>query len=368
MRTVFDEDITHNVIISDEEQTFSRIEGLTVDGLPRLESAISHFSSLLRNLKHETLFKTVDIEHLAKKLYYDRPVPPLNLFPPPSLPQLTCDNNLLGLSDGSVYDIAFKSELPSDAPDWYRSLARNSTVHARIWEHTDKARPTIVALHGWSMGEQRVNSLAFLPGQFFKRGFNVALFELPFHGRRTEVGFENNFPGTDLELTGLAMRQSISDLRALRLVLRARGHTDTCGLGVSLGSYIGALWASLDKLEGMILTVPLASLEQLAWDVVRRSFPSDQLAGLGVTKSALHDALAFHSPLSYSPKTTGDRVMIVAGRGDAIISKKQLKLLRGHFVDSQLVWVKHGHGARIGFAAKEIKAFLRRLGMLAEKI
>lgn len=94
-----------------------------------------------------------------------------------------------GFPVGGVYDLEFHSTFPGEEwlhdPD-YASLVQNKVSYVRRWEHSEHRpeRRMIVAIHGWTMGDQRVNSLAFLPGLFFSLGCNVAIIELPFHGRR----------------------------------------------------------------------------------------------------------------------------------------------------------------------------------------
>src|SRR5690606_10870226 len=120
----------------------------------------------------------------------------------------------------------------------YSTVAENQVSYVRLWEHTERleSRPTLVAIHGWTMGDQRVNSIAFLPGLFFSLGCNVALVELPFHGRRKPASPDGHavFPSADPVRTVVAMAHALYDLRSLVHYLKGRGHSRISCVGMSL--------------------------------------------------------------------------------------------------------------------------------------
>jgi hypothetical protein len=148
-----------------------------------------------------------------------------------------------GFPLGGVYDLEFHSTFPRDSwshdPE-YAALVQNQISYVRLWEHSDRnpARRTIVAIHGWTMGDQRVNSLAFMPGLFFSLGCNVALVELPFHGRRRPHSISAEaplFPSADPIRTCVTMAHAVHDLRVLARFLESRGHGNISCMGMSLG-------------------------------------------------------------------------------------------------------------------------------------
>lgn len=347
------------VVNAEEPEGFSRFESLSVDGPRKLERAIATLSQSLQALNRKTLFQGQSLRLLAAKLAASEPIAiSPEHFTAPIHPAQYSLVELSRIDDGAVFDLSFPSPLNPTFPGWFRDLSKNGVTHCRLWERPD-AIGTLVAIHGWNMGSQRINSLAFLPGHFFRLGYNVAMFELPLHGRRLEEGLL--FPSMDLLLTGHAMRQAIFDLRALCGVLQGRGHRSFGVLGSSLGAYVGALWGALERLSCMVLTVPLVSLSHFTWDMMRTELTPKQIKELGISRKALAGLLSYHSPLSYGPATPDSQVMVVAGRGDTLIPKKQIALLRRRWPNAMIHWADGGHGAQLGKASPQIESFLNRV-------
>jgi pimeloyl-ACP methyl ester carboxylesterase len=273
-----------------------------------------------------------------------------------------------GFPEGEVMDLHFSSPFPCMATSYdpaYAEVIENQALHVRYWEHhaKDASRQTIVAVHGWTMGDQRVNSLAFVPGLFFTLGCNVALIELPFHGRRLPVGVAEHtplFPSADAVRTLLAMSHAIADLRMLANYLRSRGSVRIAAVGMSLGAYVAALWASLDALDRTLLLVPLASMGDMAWRLLKDTETRYHGRSAGVTKAFLRDLFNDHSPLSRAPATTPERIMVVGGKGDHLIPKEQIALLREQWPRATVLWSKGGHSApaQRGSTFEKAKRFL----------
>jgi pimeloyl-ACP methyl ester carboxylesterase len=274
-----------------------------------------------------------------------------------------------GFPLGGVYDLEFHSTFP--AAEWahdreYNTLINNQTSYVRLWEHEtkDEARRTIVAIHGWTMGDQRVNSLAFLPGLFFSLGFNVALVELPFHGRRRASGSDEStplFPSADPVRTSVAMAHAIHDLRTLARFLASRGHSRLSCMGMSLGAYVGLLWCSLDVLEKGVFMVPLVSMGDMAWELVRLKHREERDIPRGLTRGLLRDLFADHYPLTREPVTDQAALLVVGGRGDHLVPRNQISLLRERWPRAKVEWASGGHAApaQRGECFESVRNFLQ---------
>jgi len=275
-----------------------------------------------------------------------------------------------GFPVGGVYDLEFHSTFP--AAEWahdkeYNSLVNNQTSYVRLWEHDTPQvdRRTIVAIHGWTMGDQRLNSLAFLPGLFYRLGLDVVLVELPFHGRRRGAREGVVFPSTDLALTNEALAQAIADLRSIRSIVERRSSTALGAIGMSLGAYVASLWAGLDKLAFCIPVVPLVSMSDLAWRLVGEK-PHLGAEAAGVTKEVLQEVFAHHCPLSFTPQTAGESAFIIASRDDSVVPATQPERLGAHWEGARLVWVDGGHEALFQRSQAFSRAieFLSALGLI----
>jgi pimeloyl-ACP methyl ester carboxylesterase len=230
-------------------------------------------------------------------------------------------------------------------------VSENLAVHARWWRHPPgKALGTVIAVHGWFMGDQRINALALLPGFFFRLGLDVVLYELPYHGRRSPGDTARNalslFPSPDIARTNEAVAQAISDLRSLSAWIKQETDRPVGVMGISLGGYVSALWASLDRLSFALLMFPLVSMADMAWEILAKHPKRDtpewkQIRG--VTLDDLRKAYAVHCPLSYQPKVAPRRRMIVAGLGDTVVPAEQPGKLWEHWGRPRMYWFPGGH-------------------------
>lgn len=256
-----------------------------------------------------------------------------------------------GLKDGGVIDLSFESSYVPQNPAYeilFERYSENKFVHARYWQHTEKAKGTIIALHGWTMGDQRLNSLAFLPGYFYKQGYDVMLVELPFHGRRkpkelTQDQADSLFPGSNLALTNEVIAQFIHDLRQLKMFLDKHGAAKTGCVGMSLGAYFASLWAMLDRLDFCIPIVPVSSMSEIAWKALKTIPHFADLKRDGLSKPLLERGFAIHCPLSFTPQTQAEKVMILAGLADKIVPSSQPRALWKHWGKPDMHWFRGGH-------------------------
>lgn len=355
----------------------SQFERLTLTGGLELERALAWISRQLTSFTYTHRAESFQAqEFFDAAAFYSKGAAswlsqPTMFFAPPESPPVVEEVAVHGLQDGEIVDVRFPScHRPLYEP--YREEAQrypeNQIVHTRIWRHREGNRPTIVAVHGWTMGDQRINSLAFMPGLFYRLGFDVALVELPFHGRRKPAlaGDLNGFlfPSLHLGRTNESMGQAISDLRSLKLYLEQRGSTAVGCIGMSLGAYLGALWGTLDELAFCVPIVPMVSMAEVAWEVITREPSFEPLLRSGVTLDTLEGAYRVHCPLSYPPQTKRERVLILAGIGDKIVPPRQPKLLWDHWKRPRLLWFRGGHVAQFKRSQtfSDVLSFFQDLG------
>lgn len=163
------------------------------------------------------------------------------------------------------------------------------------------------------------------------------------------------------------MAQVISDLRNLSLYLQSRGVREVGCMGMSLGAYVGSLWAALDKVAFCIPIVPMVSMAEVAWEIITRDPSFVALREAGLSLDLLHDIYKVHCPLSYAPQTEKNRVLIIAGIGDKIVPPRQPRLLWEHWKRPHLLWFRGGHVAQFkrSKAFSEVVQFFDGLGLTA---
>ncbi|KGD65155.1 hypothetical protein Y5S_01589 [Alcanivorax nanhaiticus] len=277
--------------------------------------------------------------------------------------------------DGQAHTLSFRS--PFEAKNTalrerYRQHKRNGTAWAQYWKHHGEPRPTLIMIHGFVADPYWLNTRWLALPWFYKQGFDVLLYTLPFHGRRK--GALAPFSGAQFFSQGMAMlnetfAHAIHDLRIFMNHLREGGTPAMGATGISLGGYTTGLLAALEKdLAFAIPNVPLVSIMDLmkSWFPVNLQFPlfhkvyDTDLAGL-------RKITALHSPLTWPCQMPASGRMIIGGAGDRFAPPKHTDLLRQHWNDCHVHWFPGNHLLHLdqGCYLRTMRDFMR--DALAEK-
>jgi pimeloyl-ACP methyl ester carboxylesterase len=366
------------ILDTSPEYRLSRFERLTLTGGAELEKAITWVVRQLSRLNPAPSLHDFSVKDaLEASLYYTAPPfdeTPDRFFVPPAAAGDVKQTSVHGLAEGKIIDLEFWSAYRPNNPAFASEYARfqdNQRVHVRYWKHDEKPLASMVAIHGWTMGDQRLNSLAFLPGVFYRLGMNVALIELPYHGRRQPGRDARNsdeeilFPSSHLVRTNECMGQVVSDLRQLACFLREDAGEEIGVIGMSLGGYIASLWASLDSLSFCVPVVPMVSMTDIAWEYLSRDPDFRNFKQQGLTQQLLDSIYRLHCPLTYSAKLPRDRMLIIAGSEDRIVPARQPLALQQHWGTPEIHWLDGGHLAHFerSRAFVRIVQFLRHIGL-----
>ncbi len=257
---------------------------------------------------------------------------------------------------------------PSDYSPFFKDLApaprpsQNQTAAARFMAF-DPARPTVVIVHGYLAGqyalEQKIWPLAWLS----ELGLNVVLFTLPFHGVRLGKGERRGFPTKMPRENIEGLRQAVFDLGNLVRWLRASSSAKVGVAGMSLGSYVSALLATISgELDFLVPWVPLASFADFALE-------QHQLGDDFQTRSRAHQTLtqiySKVSPLVRPPLLERGRTLVIGARADRITPITHAQRLARHF-QAPLHSVPGGHLLQIGRSEgfRVMQDFLKQAGVL----
>ena len=259
------------------------------------------------------------------------------------------------LANGTVDNISFRSSFTAVNPalrKQWRAFASNNVVHAQHWRHDDGPRPTLCVIHGFMGSSYLLNGLFFSLPWYYRSGYDVLLYTLPFHGRRAERF--SPFSGYGYFASGLAgfaesMAQAVHDFRSLVDYLRHTGVQRVALTGISLGGYTSALLATVeDRLEAVIPNCPVVTPAKLfdEW------FPANALVGLGlrlanINRGELNAGMSYHGPLNYQPVIPKDRRMIITGLGDRMAPPDQAVKLWEHWDHCALHWFPGSHVAHV---------------------
>ncbi|MCK6548346.1 alpha/beta hydrolase family protein [Myxococcota bacterium] len=268
---------------------------------------------------------------------------------------------------GEVIDLTWPSGHVPHATarlEKYRHLTKNDTVHARWFRH-ERAVATIICVHGYRGGAYALEELLWPVSKLYGLGLDVVLFTLPFHGRRSprELPGPVLFPSNrDLFLTVEGFGQAIWDLRSLFAWLGGQGSRSIGVAGMSLGGYVAALLATIERrLELVVPYIPLADFAQ--------AFSAHlELRGRRVPQELLdagQRAMRLCRPLLRTPLVEPERVLVIGAEHDRITGRSHAEQLARHF-QAELVLFPGAHmlhvGRRQAFAA--MCGLFERLGLV----
>ncbi len=196
------------------------------------------------------------------------------------------------------------------------------------------------------------NGLFFSLPWFFRSGYDVLLYTMPFHGSRAEKKgspfsgygfFANGFSGF-----AEAMAQAVHDFRSIIDYLEFTGVDRIALTGMSLGGYTSALIAGVDdRIQAVIPpNVPVVAPDQ----TVDEWFPANKVVALRNLLSGTDSGLAgaanrYSSPLNYAPPLVPkDRRLIITGLGDRLAPPpQQAEMLWEHWDRCAFHWFPGNH-------------------------
>jgi dienelactone hydrolase len=255
------------------------------------------------------------------------------------------------MARGSVHNIRFDSSFEAVNPalrEQCHGHVRNNVVHAQHWRHDDGPHPTLCVIHGFMGSAYLFNGLFFSLPWFYRSGYDVLLYTLPFHGARAEKG--SPFSGYGYFAHGFAgfaeaMAQAVHDFRSLIDYLEFTGVDRVALTGMSLGGYTSALIACVDdRIQAVIPNVPVVTPDK----TVDEWFPANYIVGLrdriaGSDDELVAAATKYPSPLNYPPLVPKDRRVIITGLGDRLAPPEQAELLWEHWDRCAFHWFPGNH-------------------------
>jgi hypothetical protein len=278
--------------------------------------------------------------------------------------------------DGQCRELAFSSPFQPVNPRLrkrYLNNQRNQQAVAQYWTHDNGPRPTICVVHGFMADPYWVNSLFLGLPWFYRMGYDILLYTLPFHGARQ--GRWSPFSGHGYFANGIShisetVAHSIYDFRLFLNYLESQGVPRFGVTGISLGGYTSALLAAVEeRLDFSIPNVPVVTL----FDLMLQWFPASaviktalRLSGVSI-KDARH-IMAVHCPLTYPSLLAKERLMIIGGAGDRFAPPKHARLLWDHWDRPGIHWFPGNHILHLdqGKYLKDVAAFLRDIGFADE--
>ncbi len=200
------------------------------------------------------------------------------------------------------------------------AFERNRDGYLFLFRHdAGRPRPLVLCVHGFQMGDpERAQRLFRIP-RLFDAGLDVALFIQPHHWRRAdhprnplEQAFVNPH---NVPLTIEALGQALHDLRASYLLLESLGYSKIALVGASLGGYVCALHATIDRSPDCVfVAVPALRMDRaLSPRRFKLGFPVD-----ADVRDITRRALDLVAPACYAPTMSVDDICVVYHEADRI--------------------------------------------------
>ena len=272
---------------------------------------------------------------------------------------------------GDVEQLSFESEfepLDPELRDAYLSVARNRIGRATLLRHADRPRPVLICIHGLGGGIPTLDARLFATRRLhYGLGLDIVQYTLPLHGDRSRArisgdGFLNDHPLA----TNAALGQAVWELRRIAGWLRTQGAPAVGVLGTSLGGYVAALFASIER--GLACAVPIIPAVSLV-HLLRRDLDATQrlaLEALGYTDELLSEAFAPHEPLRHRLRVAPEGRLIVAGLADRICPPHQADALWKHWDEPSIHWFEGGHLLPLGAGAMRERIDVHLQGSLVD--
>ena len=232
-----------------------------------------------------------------------------------------------------------------DEPGADRWLGYQAVSHGYglMLRHREPRR-WLVCVHGTEMGRAAIDLALFRAWYLHERlGLNVVLPVLPLHGPRAK-GLPKGavFPGEDVLDDIHATANAVWDVRGVLGWIRQQEPDASIGIyGLSLGGFIAALVASLDKdLTCAVLGVPVADLIELLGrhSGLSQDDPRRDTIALAAPLGRMI------SPLSLTPKVPMSGRFIYAGLADQVVHpREQVNRLWDHWGRPEIEWYRGGH-------------------------
>ena len=290
----------------------------------------------------------------------------------PAPPRLLTSTRCRTIDGGTIVARRFVSGYSRFDPllrDASVECRENGYIPVQHWMHDDPPAATVVALHGFTMGNPRFDAFALMVAQWFRMGLDVALMTLPFHGARSPRSARYSgelFASWHVGRLNESVRQSIHDVDLVTRWLAAERDVPVGVIGLSLGGYVAALYAGLSPRPAFVMPVAppvrLGALPLRLFALSRHRTTGDA----PLSPDELRRAYRVHSPLTYPLAVPKERALIIAGRGDRIVPPEHPHALWKHWGEPAIHWYSGSHIAP--FRRREILAagahHLERLGIL----
>lgn len=258
---------------------------------------------------------------------------------------------------GELEELSFSSEFEPQDPEIqrdYLTRARSRTTRVAFLRERGLARPALIFVHGPGRSELALGARALqLDRICHQLGCDLALYAPPPLG---SGGAARGLLSGEVLWANAAVGQSIWELRRLTGLLRAEGAPAVGVLGMSLGGYVAAAFASVQ--DGLACTVAMSapsSLDDCFWHLLP-PLQGAAARAAGLSHHLLEHAWARHAPLRMRPRVPHAARLVIGGLLDRLVPPAQVEALWEHWGQPPVHWHPGAH-----LAWRDVAALRARL-------
>lgn len=227
--------------------------------------------------------------------------------------------------------------------------------------------PVAILSHGWAQREVRAVEVIYAE-PLLKAGYSVAVPTHPFHFERKPAGTYSGelMVSGDVLLTVEAFRQSVIDLLGLYNWLRETGDLKVGVLGYSMGGYVAGLAACVrDDLEFAVVAGCDDSVISPILDTGIGVNVREDLSWSGMhERENLERAWGIISPGRLALRTPKDRVLLVSGIWDQLMTRSAVTRLWENWGRPEMRWQEQGHYTLLAVPGRVVRRSLPFLSKL----
>jgi pimeloyl-ACP methyl ester carboxylesterase len=208
------------------------------------------------------------------------------------------------------------------------------------------ARAALIFLHGHMMTRATLFPLLWYARTAIGAGFDAYYMNLPYHMRRAPKGtYSGQYVlNSDVPGTAMAFRQGVKDVRSLITWIEHTQRLPVVLAGISLGAYTACMTAVVDPRPRAVVSIlGGASLARIPWDGYQAGKIRRQLRQRGVTLEQLERWWALLSPGNWQPRIDRERVVLLGGKYDEIVTPANVRGLWRAWGEPRLLWYPCGH-------------------------
>jgi dienelactone hydrolase len=229
------------------------------------------------------------------------------------------------------------------------SFVENNVVHGRFYRCAGcwQERPTIILLHGGSVGRGRRSSLGYRFGfsliarRCNRAGFNAATLEAPYHFQRHPRQPEA-MSQVDCLRMAEATSQEVAEIRALTGWLLGEGCPAVALWGISMGAWLAGMTVCRDaRFAAAVMTLPTVRsnpsyADRIIWRSVRKAWRE-----VFAADEALDD-----TPFNLTrarPAIPKENILLVEGVHDLVTPAEPIEELWQLWRQPDIWRLPHGH-------------------------